>query len=116
MAYGFMTLRSLILRLPFKDTQCGFKAFKGKAIKPVFERMKVFKNQHEKGSAVTAGFDLELLFIARKLGYKIAEVVVEWEEKGDRGDFGVNPIKDSWGGLRDLVRVRLNAISGKYNV
>ncbi len=117
MAYGFMTLRTIILRLPFRDTQCGFKAFRKEAIKPVFERMKVFKDgQVSQGSAVTAGFDLELLYIARKLGYKIAEVSVEWEEKGDRGNFGVNPIKDSWDGLRDLLRVRVNALVGKYNI
>lgn len=116
MAYGFMTLRTLILRLPFRDTQCGFKAFKKETIKPVFERMKVFKEHSEKGSAVTAGFDLELLYIARKLKYKIAEVPVEWEEKGDRGNFGVNPVKDSWDGLRDLLRVRMNASRGRYNI
>jgi dolichyl-phosphate beta-glucosyltransferase len=116
MAYGFMTLRTIILRLPFRDTQCGFKAFKKETIKPIFERIMVFKTKSEKGSAVTAGFDLELLYIARKLGYKIAEVPVTWEEKGDRGNFGVNPIKDSLDGLRDLMRVRINASSGKYNV
>lgn len=117
MAYGFMILRTLILRLPFKDTQCGFKAFKHESIRPIFDRLKVFNDtQAAPGSAVTAGFDLEVLYIARKLGLKIAEVPVEWEEKGDRGNFGVNPVKDSWDGLRDLLRVRMNAIMGKYNV
>jgi dolichyl-phosphate beta-glucosyltransferase len=116
MAYGFMTLRTIILRLPFRDTQCGFKAFKKETIKPIFERVMVFKEKSEKGSAVTAGFDLELLYIARKLGYKVAEVPVTWEEKGDRGNFGVNPVKDSLNGLKDLLRVRMNASSGKYNV
>jgi len=116
MAYGFMTLRTLILRLPFRDTQCGFKAFKKETIKPIFQRIMVFKGKLERGSAVTAGFDLELLYIARKLGYRVAEVPVVWEEKGDRGNFGVNPIKDSLDGLRDLLTVRMNASSGKYNV
>jgi glycosyltransferase involved in cell wall biosynthesis len=116
MAYGFMTLRTIILRLPFKDTQCGFKAFKKQTIKPIFERIKVFKEHAVEGSAVTAGFDLEILYIARKLGYKIQEVVVEWEEKGDRGNYGVNPIKDSIDGLKDLLHVRMNALSGKYNI
>jgi dolichyl-phosphate beta-glucosyltransferase len=116
MAYGFMILRTLILRLPFRDTQCGFKAFKKETIKPIFERVMVFKEKQEKGSAVTAGFDLELLYIARKLGYKIAEVPVTWEEKGDRGNFGVNPVKDSLDGLKDLLRVRMNAMAGKYTI
>lgn len=115
MAFGFMLLRTLILRLPFKDTQCGFKAFKSEVVKPIFEKMKVFNEvQNANGSSVTAGFDLELLYIARKLKYKVSEVSVEWEEKGDRGTSGVNPIKDSWEGLRDLIRVRMNAFQGKY--
>jgi len=114
MAYGFIFLRAVILRLPFKDTQCGFKAFKREVIQPIFAKLEVFRERQEKGSAVTAGFDLEVLYIARKLGYKIKEVGVSWEEKGERGTFGVNPIKDSWEGLRDLLRVRFNALTGKY--
>lgn len=115
MAQGFMLLRTLILRLPFKDTQCGFKAFKKIVARPIFERMKVFNDtQVANGSSVNAGFDLELLYIARKLKYKIVEVPVEWEEKGDRGTSGVNPIKDSWEGFRDLMKVRFNAFQGKY--
>ena len=115
MAFGFMVLRTIILRLPFKDTQCGFKAFKSQVVKPIFEKMKIFSDIHNAGgSAVTAGFDLELLYIARKLKYKVCEVPVEWEEKGDRGTSGVNPLKDSWEGFRDLIRVRINAFQGKY--
>ena len=63
-----------------------------------------------------AVFDLELLYIARKLRYKVAEVSVEWMEKGSRGDFGVNPIKDSWDGFRDLIKVRINALLGRYKI
>lgn len=115
MAYGFIFLRTIILRLPFRDTQCGFKAFSRRVIAPIVGKMKIFgKDQSVAGAAVTAGFDLELLYIARKLGYRIAEVPVEWTEKGTRGDFGVNPIKDSWEGFRDLMKVRINAIKGEY--
>lgn len=114
MAYGFMMLRTIILRLPYKDTQCGFKAFKSKPAKAIFKRMEVYKkNEQIKGAAVTAGFDLEVLYIARKLGFKVAEVPVRWEHKGT---FRVSPIKDSLLGLRDLIRVRLNALLGKYRV
>ncbi len=113
MAYGFMFLRKIILNLPYKDTQCGFKAFKREVAHAIFERMKVFnEKQKETGAAVTAGFDLEILYIARKLGYKVAEVQVEWHEKGIRKE--VRPIKDSWDGLRDLIKVRINAFKGAY--
>lgn len=115
MAAGFSFLRNLILRLPYKDTQCGFKAFTKQAAQQIFKKMKVFnEDMKAQGAAVTAGFDLEALYIARKLGLKVAEVPVEWWEYGERKE--VSPIKDSWEGLRDLIKVRINALQGKYNV
>lgn len=113
MAYGFVILRTIILRLPFIDTQCGFKAYNRKAIEKVFDKIQIYgqKSSSHSGS-VSAGFDLEVLFIARKQKLKIIDVPVEWYEYGQRKE--VNPIKDSWEGLRDLVKIRLNAINGKY--
>lgn len=114
MAYGFMFVRTIVLRLPYKDTQCGFKVFKSVAAKNIFKAMKIFSEKMKaEGASVSAGFDLEILYIARKLGYKVAEVKVEWHhQEGTK----VNPIKDSWEGFRDLMRVRVNAILGKYKV
>lgn len=112
MAGGFVFLRTIILGLPYKDTQCGFKALKKDAAKKVFKRMKVFSEKTKaKGAAVTAGFDLELLYIARKLKLKVAEVPVVWHHKGTER---VNAIKDSWYGFRDMMQVRINAMQGKY--
>ena len=113
MAAGWVVLRSLILRLPYKDTQCGFKLFKKEAAEPIFKKMRVYSERvRASGASVTAGFDLEVLYIARKLGYKVAEVPVEWFEFNERRE--VSPIKDSWEGFRDLVRVRMNALKGEY--
>jgi dolichyl-phosphate beta-glucosyltransferase len=112
MAYGFSLLRNLVLRLPYKDTQCGFKAFSNKAAKEIFGRLNNSKdNKKHKGASVTAGFDLEVLYVARKLGYKIIEVPVDWHHKEGTK---VNPIKDSIEGLRGLFMVRINAFQGKY--
>lgn len=112
MAGGFVVLRTLILRLPFKDTQTGFKAFTYDAAQNVFKRLKIFGKQGTiKGAAVKAGFDLELLFIGRRLGYKIKEVPVEWRYQGT---MRVHPVKDSIDGLKDLLRVRWYAIKGAY--
>lgn len=114
MASGFAILRNVILRLPYKDTQCGFKAFKNAAAKKIFGRLKIFTNQNLAGGAsVSAGFDLEVLYVARKLGYKIAEVPVDWHHKEGTK---VDPVKDSLEGLRDLLMVRINALQGKYGV
>jgi len=114
MAYGFIFLRALILRLPYKDTQCGFKAFKRRAANKIFRKLEIFnENVKANGASVSAGFDLEILYIARKLELKVAEVPISWRhQEGTK----VNPIKDSWEGLRDLLRIRVNAFSGKYRV
>lgn len=112
MASGFTLLRVIILRLLYKDTQCGFKALKKDAAIKIFKRMKVFnKNAKVEGAAVTAGFDLELLYIARKLKLKVAEVPVVWHHKGTER---VSAMRDSWQGLRDMMRIRINALLGKY--
>jgi dolichyl-phosphate beta-glucosyltransferase len=114
MAYGFSLLRTIILRLPYKDTQCGFKAFKKEASSKIFSKMKIFSEKSKaKGAAVSAGFDLEVLYLARKLGFKVAEVPVNWYHKETER---INPIKDSFEGLRDLLKVRINALGGKYRV
>lgn len=115
MAYGFVILRTIILRLPYKDTQCGFKVFKREAAKEIFRRIQIYRNNvSSKMGSVTAGFDLEVLYIARKLGLKVAEVPVEWYEYGQRKE--VNPITDSIEGFRGLIMVRINALQGKYKV
>lgn len=112
MAWGFVVLRTLVLRLPFKDTQTGFKAFTNKAARDIFGKLKIFKRQGRiSGAAVKAGFDLEFLYVARKLGFKIKEVPVEWHYQGT---MRVNPLKDSLDGLKDLLRIRWYAIKGEY--
>ncbi|MGB6881824.1 MAG: glycosyltransferase [Microgenomates group bacterium] len=114
MAYGFALLRTVVLKLPYKDTQCGFKAFRQTAAKEIFKRMKVFNEKAKvEGAAVTAGFDLEVLYIARKLGLKVSEVPVTWYHKKTER---INVIKDSWQGFRDLMQVRINALLGRYKI
>ena len=114
MAYGFSFLRLIVLRLPHKDTQCGFKGFTREASRKIFTKLKVFNEKAKtKGSSVSAGFDLEILYIARKLGLKVAEVGVEWHHKEGTK---VNPVKDSLEGFRDLMMVRINSLLGRYDL
>jgi len=112
MARGFMVLRNLILNLGIKDTQCGFKSFKKKVAIDVIPRLLVYNPKRSiQGSTVTAGFDVEFLYIAKLLGYKIAEVPVEWHYQETRH---INPFKDSLEGLIGLLKIRLNSIKGLY--
>lgn len=115
MAKGMIVLRSTIVGIPdIKDTQCGFKLFKKNAARDIFKRVEKvhsgFKAIH--GSSVTAGFDIEVLFVAENMGYKIKEVPVTWLYVETRR---VSPIKDSIDGLIDLFRIRKNIISGVYD-
>lgn len=113
MARGFMLLRSMFLGLHgITDTQCGFKAFRQDVARNIFGKLKLYGDSHVvEGSMVTAGFDLEVLFLAKKVGYKIKEVPVEWHYVETRR---VNPVKDSWQGLMDILKIRMNAWRGVY--
>ncbi|OGK13602.1 hypothetical protein A3C98_02290 [Candidatus Roizmanbacteria bacterium RIFCSPHIGHO2_02_FULL_37_15] len=105
MAIGFIIIRDLLIGLKgIKDTQCGFKIFKRKAALNIIDRLKVFHNKRvAEGSSVTAGFDLEFLFIALKLGYKIREVPVTWLHVETKN---VNFIKDSFETLKDILKIK----------
>lgn len=114
MSRGFMYLRNIVLGLGgIDDTQCGFKAFKHDIIRQIFGQLKLYANgKIASGSMVSAGFDIEVLYVARKLGYRIKEIPVEWHFVETRR---VNPLNDSMQGLIDIIRIRLNAWRGYYS-
>lgn len=114
MAQGFILLRTIILGIKgISDTQCGFKAFKRNVAHEVCKRLALYgKKKIVSGSLVTAGFDIEVLYVATILGYKIKEAPVEWHYVETRR---VNPIKDSWQGFRDIITIRYNASRGIYS-
>lgn len=114
MARGMMLLRSIIVGIKgISDTQCGFKAFKKSVIQDLFGKIKKLRGEKTvQGSMVTAGFDVELLYLAQKRGYKIKEVPVSWLYVETRR---VNPIRDSIEGLMDLFRIKINDLKGAYD-
>ncbi len=113
MARGFMTLRNIFLQLGIEDTQCGFKLFKRGVINHIFDKMMLYSSKHKvSGSSVTAGFDVELLYVVKRLQYKIKEVPVEWHYQETRH---VNFISDSIFGLKDLFTIKMNSLKGLYD-
>ena len=111
-AWAFSLLRGIILGLPFSDTQCGFKAFNKAAIKKIIPKIKdEWGVVHTGGGAVNAGFDVELLYLAKKYGFKIAEVPVDWNYVDTER---VQVVKDAAAAIYDMFRIRWNDLSGKY--
>ena len=114
MAKGMMVLRTVIVGVKgISDTQCGFKLFKSNVSDKLFLKLQNFHHGYKKisGSSVKAGFDVELLFLAQKMGYRIKEVPVDWLYVETRR---VSPVKDSVEALEDLIRIKLNELLGKY--
>jgi len=98
----FNLLLRVILGLPFKDTQCGFKAFKQSAVQAVFPRQKIER----------WGFDPEILFLARKSGLRVQEVPVAW---GHSGGARINPVIDGGRMFFEMLHIRWNGLMGKYD-
>ncbi len=96
-----------------QDTQCGFKAFRREVAHDLFTRMRLYTdNGLSVSEPMVTAFDVEILYLAQRLGYRIREVPVEWHYSNETK---VNPLKDSWRNLRDVLTVRWNALRGAYN-
>lgn len=111
MGLGFNIVVQALTVRGIRDTQAGFKCFKGNVAKELFSALKVYsKGKQVKGALVTA-FDVELLFLAKKRRYKIKEVPIIWHHVATTR---VSPIKDSLRMFRDVLKIRLNDFKGVY--
>jgi glycosyltransferase involved in cell wall biosynthesis len=97
----FNTIVRLCLRLPFVDTQCGFKAFRREPCRIIFEQQRVER----------FGFDPELLYLARRHGLRAVEIPVRW---GHSPATKVSMFRDSLQMFLDVLVIRWNAIAGRY--
>ncbi len=114
-AWGFVVSRNIILGLPYKDTQCGFKAFNKVSRNEIFSQMqKSWKKNPPKGAAVNASFDVEALYIAKKKGFNVAEVPVKWDYV-DVGSRQVRILNEAVESLKAMLKIRWDStIKGKY--
>ena len=99
---AFNTLVRLILLPGLQDTQCGFKCFRADAAEKVFPLLTI------RGWT----FDVEALFIARRLGFTITEIPIPWRYHSHSR---VKVLRDSLQMGMDLIKIRLNAIKGQYH-
>lgn len=101
MGRAFNRIMRGITGLPFSDTQCGFKLFRHDAARAIFAEASVDR----------FAYDVEVLLIANKLGYRIAEVPVRWDNSPDSR---VRIVRDSLRMLFDVLRIRMR--HGRYAV
>lgn len=113
MGRAFNLLVRLVALGGIQDTQCGFKAFRRDAGRELFGNLRLYGPDAPRlsGAAVTA-FDVEVLFLAKKRGYRVAEVPVVWHYGNETK---VDPLRDSARNLRDVLAVRWNDLRGAYD-
>jgi len=98
----FNLMLRITLGLQFADTQCGFKAFRQTAVQAIFPLQKIER----------WGFDPEVLFLARKRGFRVQEVPVMW---GHSGGTRIHPLKDGARMFLEMLYIRWNSLTGKYD-
>lgn len=97
----FNNIVRLVLRLPFVDTQCGFKAFRRERCQIIFKQQRIER----------FGFDPELLYLARHHGLRTVELPVRW---GHSPATKVNMLRDSIQMFFDIFTIRWNSLLGRY--
>jgi len=99
----FNRIVRIILRLPFVDTQCGFKAFRREKCKIIFEQQTIER----------FGFDPELLYLARHHGLRTVEVAVRWAHSPATK---ISMWRDSLQMFLDVLVIRWNGVLGRYRI
>ena len=98
---GLRWMVKYLFFIPVRDTQCGFKMYTREAAQKL----------HTKQTIMGFSFDLEILYLAAKYGYQIAEVPVSWiDAPGSK----VDTRKEVQRFLRDLMKIKTNDLKGVY--
>lgn len=98
----FTFLTKIVTGVNISDFTCGFKGFRNRAAKKIFAKSLINR----------WAYDAEIIFLARKFGFKVAQIPVSWTNRKDTRVVLGNVILESF---RDLVRIRLNDFQGKYD-
>lgn len=108
----FNKLVKTTLSLDFNDTQCGFKLFKGDVARTVFSRLIVYGDSlPEIDKPFFGAFDVEVLYCAKQMGYRIKEVPVKWNYVPTTR---LNALSNSYKMARDVLRIKILGMKGAY--
>ena len=114
-SWGFRTFRQIFLLSHVVDTQCGFKSFRAEVAKKIFPKLSAVSGNKKVVGWTVSAFDVELLFLAEKAGYKLMEVDVEWSQQDISTGKGNKMVKESVDMLKQVLTVKLNDLKGLYN-
>ncbi len=115
----FRGLRSLFLLRNIVDTQCGFKSCWRKAAETIFPHLHFIKRKKKPTGWKVSAYDVELLYLYEKVGYRIKEVTVKWQDrdqsntKSQKGDL-VRYVRESIEMAKEVLTVKLNQLKGSY--
>lgn len=116
----FRSTRRLFLLRGISDTQCGFKSCRREAAVTAFPRLQFFKRPDRPSGWKVSAYDVELLYLFERAGYRIKEVQVEWQNrdesdtKDQTGELA-RYLKESIEMAREVARVQINRVNGMYD-
>jgi dolichyl-phosphate beta-glucosyltransferase len=120
-SFVFRNIRGRLLLPNISDTQCGFKLFRRPVLLSVFPFLEFLRRKDEsRGWKVTA-YDVELLYLIQRAGYRIKEVPVEWYNrdqsttKSSARGTSARYLRESFEMAREIARVKANQRQGLYD-
>jgi dolichyl-phosphate beta-glucosyltransferase len=119
-SFVFRNTRRLFLLRDISDTQCGFKSCLREAAIDVFPRLQYFQQAERPSGWKVSAYDVELLYLFEKAGYRIKEVEVKWSNR-DLSDTKSQSselaryVHESVEMAREVARVKRNEIKGLYD-
>lgn len=102
---SFNRLARVVLNLPFKDTQAGLKGFRLEAARRIFKKLDI----------MGFGFDVEVLFLARKFGLSVSEIFARENEKHSYKKGKLKLMRDSIIMFFNLLLIRTRNLLGRYD-
>jgi glycosyltransferase involved in cell wall biosynthesis len=115
MSNTWRILVSAVVVRGFRDTQCGFKAYRTPVARQLLQHTLLYNSPAESltTASVAAAADVEMLYLARRLGYKVAEVPLVWLHADESK---IRPMQDSLKAFGELLRIRWFALTGAYRL
>jgi dolichyl-phosphate beta-glucosyltransferase len=119
-SFVFLTLRQMFLLHHIRDTQCGFKSCRRQVALEIFPRLQYFKQEGKPTGWKVTAYDVELLYLIDKAGYRIKEAVVQWRNR-DQSDTKrqqsalAQYVNESLEMAKEIMRVKRNQIKGLYD-